>query len=292
MKLTKQMPPVSLVNETPLITIIIAVYNGSKTLQQCIDSVANQTYSNKEIIIIDGGSKDGTVDLLKLNNEHIAYWISESDRGIYNAWNKGLAQAKGDWICFLGADDYLWNAQVLEQIGAQLAIIPPNIRVAYSQIMLLSNNGEVMHPIGEPWANIKERFKQVMCIPHQGVMHSRSLFELHGNFDESFRITGDYELLLRELKAGDAVFIPDLITTGMRQGGISSNPANSVLAMQEIRRAQKMHGGIFPGWVWVAAMIRVYLRLFLWRVLGESVTRRVLDGYRRMRGLPSYWTKT
>ena len=90
----------------PLITIIIAVFNGAKTLQQCIDSVAQQSYPNKELIIIDGGSKDGTLDLLKANSEKIDYWVSETDNGIYNAWNKGLAQANGDWICFLGADDF------------------------------------------------------------------------------------------------------------------------------------------------------------------------------------------
>jgi len=278
-------------NIPPLISIIVAVFNASKTLQQCIDSVAQQTYANKELIIIDGGSKDGTVDLLEANQQQISYWISEPDKGIYNAWNKGLSQAKGEWICFLGADDFFWDAQVLERMTAQLQAIPPDILVAYGQIMLLNNDGETLYPIGEPWEKIKDRFKQVMCIPHQGVMHRRSLFGQHGKFDESFRITGDYELLMRELKTGDAVFIPDLITTGMRQGGISSDPANSLVAMREMRRAQQMHGQRLPGWIWIAAMARVYVRLLLWRILGEGLTRKALDMYRRMMGGPSHWTK-
>ena len=277
---------------SPLITVIVAVFNGAKTLQQCIDSVAHQSYPNKELIIIDGASNDGTVDLLKANNEQIKYWISEPDKGIYNAWNKGLSQAKGDWICFLGADDYFWDAQVLERMAAQLVMITPHIHVSYSQIMLLNNDGEILYPISEPWAKIKDRFQQVMCIPHQGVMHRRSLFELNGQFDESFRIAGDYELLLRELKKGDAIFIPDLITTGMRQGGISSDPANSLVSLREMRRAQQMHGQRLPSLIWLAAMARVYVRLLLWRILGEGVTRKVLDLYRRKMGLPSYWTKT
>ena len=277
---------------SPLITVIVAVFNGAKTLQQCIDSVAHQSYPNKELIIIDGASNDGTVDLLKANNEQIKYWISEPDKGIYSAWNKGLSQAKGDWICFLGADDYFWDAQVLERMAAQLVMITPHIHVAYSQIMLLNNDGEILYPISEPWAKIKDRFQQVMCIPHQGVMHRRSLFELNGQFDESFRIAGDYELLLRELKKGDAIFIPDLITTGMRQGGISSDPANSLVSLREMRRAQQMHGQRLPSLIWLAAMARVYVRLLLWRILGEGVTRKVLDLYRRKMGLPSYWTKT
>ena len=277
---------------TPLISIIVAVFNGAKTLQQCIDSVAQQTYAKKELIIIDGGSKDGTVDLLEANQQQISYWISEPDRGIYNAWNKGLSQAKGDWICFLGADDYLLNAQVLEKMAAALEQLSAEIHVAYGQVMLLSNEGESLFAVGEPWLTIKDRFKQVMCIPHQGVMHRRSLFEQNGKFDESFRIAGDYELLLRELKKGDAIFIPDLITTGMRQGGISSDPENTLVTMREIRLAQQIHGQRLPGLIWLAAMARVYVRLLLWRILGEGVTRKVLDLYRRMMGLPSYWTKT
>ena len=277
---------------SPLITVIVAAFNGAKTLQQCIDSNAHQSYPNKELIIIDGGSNDGTVDLLKVNNEQIKYWISEPDKGIYNAWNKGLLQAKGDWICFLGSDDYFWDARVLERVAEQLEKFPLDIRAAYSQIMLLNNDGEALYPIGEPWGKIKDRFKHVMCIPHQGVMHRRSLFGQHGKFDESFRIAGDYELLMRELKTGDAVFIPDLISVGMRQGGISSDPANTLVTMREFRLAQQMHGQRLPSLIWLVAMARVYVRLLLWRILGEGVTRKVLDLYRRMRGLPSYWTKT
>jgi glycosyltransferase involved in cell wall biosynthesis len=80
----------------PLLTVIVAAFNGAKTLQQCIDSVVQQTYGNKERIIIDGGSRDGTVDLLKKNDCAISYWVSESDNGIYHAWNKGLSRAKGE----------------------------------------------------------------------------------------------------------------------------------------------------------------------------------------------------
>jgi len=277
---------------TPLMSIIIAVFNGAKTLQQCIDSVAQQTYVNMELIIIDGGSKDGTVDLLMANSEQINYWISEPDSGIYNAWNKGLSQAKGEWICFLGADDYFWDAQVLDRMASKLATIPTDIRVAYGQIMLLNNDGENLYPIGEPWSEVKERFKQVMIIPHPGLMHRRSLFERHGNFDESFRIGGDYELLLRELRTAEAIFVPDIIMIGMRQGGLSSSPSNSIEAMWDIRRAQKMHGLIFPGYFWVMALIRVYLRLILWSLAGEEMTRKLIDLGRRVKGLPLYWTKT
>lgn len=276
----------------PLISIIVAVYNGAKTLQQCIDSVAHQTYPNRELIIIDGGSKDGTVEILTENSDKINYWISEPDRGIYNAWNKGLSQAKGEWICFLGADDFFWNDQVLERMSVALQNVPPDVRLAYAQIMLLSADGESLFSAGEPWEKIRGRFRQGSCLSHQGVMHRRSLFEQNGKFDESFRIAGDYELMLRELKTAEAMFIPDIITTAMRQGGLSSNPSNSIEAMQDIRRAQKMHGQYFPSFFWLVAMIRVYIRLLLWNSVGERTTRKLLDLGRRIRGLPPYWTRT
>jgi len=276
----------------PLISIIIAVFNGAKTLQQCIDSVILQTYPNKELIILDGGSQDGTVEILIKNSGKINYWISEPDRGIYNAFNKGLAQAKGDWICFLGADDYFWDLNVLERMAEQLMKLSSSIRVAYGQIMIVNRHGKSLYLVGEHWQNLKKRFMQYMRIPHQGVMHRRNLFELHGKFDESFRIAGDYELLLRELKTDEAMFIPDIITAAMRQGGLSSAPSNSIEAMLEFRRAQKMHGQYFPGFYWVMAMTRVYIRLLLWNLFGEKIARKLLDAGRYIKGLPPYWTRT
>ncbi len=275
----------------PMISIIVATYNVVMTLQQCISSIVGQTYENIELIIIDGGSTDGTVELLEINNHLISYWISESDKGIYNAWNKGLLQAKGEWICFIGADDFILDTQVIERIAIQLAMIPSNINVAYGQIMLLNNFGENLYAIGEPWGKVKERFKQIMSIPHPGLMHRRSLFEQNGNFDESFRIGGDYELLLRELKTADAVFIPDIITVGMRQGGLSSSPSNSIETLLEARRAQKMHGLPIPSLIWIVAITRVYFRLQLWNMLGEKRGKKLIDWVRKISGLPAYWTK-
>lgn len=276
----------------PSISVIVAVFNGAKTLQQCIDSVAQQTYPNKELIVIDGGSTDGTVDLLKANREKINYWISEPDGGIYNAWNKGLAKEKGEWICFLGADDYFWNARVLDDIAEQLRSLPREIKVAYGQVMLVTPAGSSLYVVGEPWEKVKKQFAQVMSIPHQGVMHRRALFEQHGRFDESFRIAGDYELLLRELTTANAAYMPDTIVAGMQVGGVSSNPQNSILLLREMRKAQVMHGQRLLRGTWVLALARVYMRLFLWRVLGESRTRKLLDFYRAKRGLSAIWTKS
>lgn len=277
---------------TPLVTVIVAVFNGVATLQQCIDSVTQQSYPNIELIIIDGGSKDGTVEILAANGDSIDYWISEPDSGIFNAWNKALMHTKGEWICFLGADDYFWNDHVLERMATELVKVPAEISVVYGQVMLINEAGESLYPVGNPWEIIKGKFMQVMCIPHQGTMHRRSLFERNGIFDDSFRVGGDYEFLLRELKSFEAVFIPDIVVAGMRLGGISSAPENSIEMLRDFRRAQLMHGQRMPSFRWMMALSRVYLRLVLWHMLGEKSARKVLDLARHIKGLPAYWTRS
>jgi len=278
-------------DDMPFVTIIIAVYNGKSTLQKCIDSVFGQTYPNKELIVIDGGSKDGTVELLEQNSNKFSYWITEPDDGIYNAWNKGLTQAEGDWICFLGADDYFWDATVLEKIAVRLAALPENIQVAYGQIMLMSKNGEAPRPKGEPWNQIREFFREYMCLPHVGTMHRRSLFEHRGIFDESFRIAGDYELLLRELTTSDAAFLSDIISVAQVLGGISTHPENYLPTLRETLRAQRKHG-LKPGRYVLKEMAKEYMRLLLWAVLGERIARKLLDLRRGIKGLPPHWTRT
>lgn len=277
--------------EKLLITIITSTLNADEYLPKIIESIRGQTYRNIEWLIIDGGSNDGTLDILHQNEDVIDYWLSEPDKGIYNAWNKGLDRATGEWICFLGADDVLWDAHVLERMAGYLEKLPLNVRVAYGQISLVNRRGDSICTLGEPWEQSGRRFKQIMSIPHPGAMHRHDLFKQRGYFEETFRIAGDYELLLRELTTGTAAFVP-LITVKMQQEGISSAPGNSLAQLREVRQAQRMHGQCFPGRLWLIAMARVYLRLLLWKVLGERLTRKSLDIYRRMTGQPPYWTKT
>jgi glycosyltransferase involved in cell wall biosynthesis len=276
----------------PLISVIVATFNAAMTVERCIKSVSEQIYPHKELIMIDGGSTDGTVEILKQNSEKIRYWASEPDRGICHAWNKALSRASGEWICFLGADDWFWNETVLARIGEQLRTVPSGIRVVYGQNMLINGRGESLYPVGASWETVKRRFWAGMCLPHPGMMHHRSLFEQHGMFDESFRIAGDYELLLRELKHAEALFIPNLLIAGVRQGGISSKPDSALLVLSEARRAQRMHGQRLPPLLWIWSMAKVSLRLLLWRVFGERVTRSALDLGRQMLNQPKHWTKT
>ena len=275
----------------PLISVVVSVFNGATTLQQCIDSVVAQTYPARELIVIDGGSDDGTLQILQHNAAQFSYWISEPDRGIYHAWNKGLLRARGEWICFLGADDYLWSPNVLERIAPVLVRAYPRSRIVYGQVAVVNPKGEEVSRAGVDWPTARKRLNQIMCLPHTGLMHHRSLFDTYGKFDESFRIGGDYEMLLRELRQRDAVYVSDLVVAGMRHGGVSSDPAGSLRVLREFRRAQRMHNLRKPGPHWLAAYGRARLRVWLWHLLGNRLAPYVFDFGRLLSGKKPYWTR-
>jgi glycosyltransferase involved in cell wall biosynthesis len=285
------MPPFFVPTREPLISIVVAVRNGEATLGRCLDGIATQGYRNRELIVIDGASTDGTVDILRRHGANVAFWCSEPDRGIYHAWNKGLAHTRGEWICFLGADDFLWAPDVLERVAPELARAYPPVRVVYGQVAVVNEQGAEMARAGEDWNSAKQRFPQIMCLPHTGLMHHRSLFDAHGAFDESYRIGGDYEMLLRELRRGEAQFVPGLVVAGMQHGGISSDPAGSVKLLREFRRAQCAHGMPRAGRHWMTAYAKAQLRVWLWRLLGRRVASRVFDLGRLISGKDAYWTR-
>jgi glycosyltransferase involved in cell wall biosynthesis len=273
------------------ISIVVAVRNGASTLDRCLRSIAGQSHANREIVVVDGASTDGSVDIVRRHADCIAFWSSEQDRGIYHAWNKGLARAKAEWVCFLGADDYLWAPDVLERIAPVLARAYPPVRVVYGQVAVVNAQGAEMARAGEDWNSAKQRFPQIMCLPHTGLMHHRSLFDAHGAFDESYRIGGDYEMLLRELRGGEAQFVPGLVIAGMRHGGVSNDPAGSVKLLREFRRAQCAHGIPRAGRHWMTAYVKAQLRVWLWRLLGRRVASRVFDLGRLISGKDAYWTR-
>lgn len=281
----------SMGDSQPLVSIVIAVLNGVATLPRGIDSVASQTYARKELLVIDGGSTDGTLDVIRSRSADIAYWESGPDRSLYHAFNKALAHAKGDWIYFLGSDDYLWNSRVLESIAGSLAQAYPPARIVYSRAAFVADNGEILEILGYPWESFRNRFLQGSMIPHQAVFHHRSLFEAHGPFDDSFKVGGDYEMLLRELKQADPLFVPGVIVAGYQFGGGSSTPENSLKVLRAIRVAHLRHGIRFPGLLWLLTCARVYARLFLWHILGERLAKKVIDGARVLVGKKPFWTR-
>lgn len=273
------------------ISVVIALLDRRETLERCIDSVAGQTYAQREIVVIDGGSTDGSLEILRARAKQLAYWESQPDRGLYHAFNKALQKTTGDWIYFLGADDFLWERQALEKMAPHLARALPEHRVVYAQANFVTAAGEVLETMGAPWEGFRRRFLQGFTIPHQATFHHRSLFEARGPFDESFRMGGDYEMLLRELPQRAPLFVPGVIVAGYQFGGGSSAPANTLEVLRVVRRAQRRNGIRFPGLLWHAAVARALIRVALWKVLGERAAKRLLDWGRALMGKPAFWTR-
>jgi len=275
--------------DIPQISIIIATFNAAATLTRCLDSIKNQINKEYELIIIDGGSSDDTASIIKENAPLINYWISEPDKGIYDAWNKGITQAQGHWICFLGADDYFHDERSIERLISILPNVPSKIKVIYSKVMIVNSQGKEIYACGENWEMTQKPFLKHMNIPHQGVLHKKELFSPY-SFNTAFKICGDYELLLRELKQNDAYFYPE-ITVCMQAGGISSSPNSSVQAIKELIMAQKLHGQRVPSMFILLALLRAYLRIILFSVIGIERTHYLMDKYRALLGKKPYWEK-
>lgn len=273
------------------ITTIVALYNRRATLARCLDSVLGQSFPERELIVIDGGSTDGGAELLRAYAPRLAYWESAPDRGLSHAFNKGVRKASGDWIHFLGADDYLWDPGVLARMAPHLGGAFPAHRVVYAHANYVSASGEVLERLGQPWPAFRRRFLQGGMIPHIAVFHHRSLFEARGAYDESLRWAADYEMLLRELKDADPLFVPGIVVAGFQFGGQSSALGNALGVLRETKRALSANGISFPGIVWYAALARTLIRIALWKVLGERATKRLLDLGRALMGKPAFWTR-
>jgi len=227
---------------SPFFSVVTAVFNGAATLEATIASLRRQTFRNFEYVVLDGGSTDGTVRLLEKHGSEIAYWRSERDSGIYDAWNKAISVARGQWISFLGADDVYcpdalaqYAATIAGQAQAQLQYVSSRVRLVKA--------GKAVRTIGTAWS--WPAFSRYMTVAHVGSMHHRSLFEEYGRFDQSYRLCADYEFLLRPRERLRSAFL-DQVTAEMALGGVSNANARSALAEQE--RAKRTTGGR-AGWL-------------------------------------------
>jgi glycosyltransferase involved in cell wall biosynthesis len=257
----------------PKVSVITAAFNARDSIAACIESVLQQDYPNIEYIVVDAVSNDGTIDVLRRYEDRIDIWISEPDNGIYDAWNKGLNLAKGEWIAFLGADDAFVPGAIRRymEVAAQL----PSAEFLSSKAKLIHPSG--YSPIfGGPWS--WPACARLLTTIHVGTMHKRSLFERYGKFDTFYRIAGDYEFLLRaggQLKAG---FLPEL-TVMMRSGGASDSTAG----LYEARHAKIQRGARSPTMATLDLLFlipRFYIRKLLLALFRKHVriVKQILRG--------------
>lgn len=207
-------------DKQPLITIITAVYNGDKYLEEMILSVLNQKYNNVELIIIDGGSTDGTLRILEKYNAQIDYWLSEPDKGISDAFNKAILLASGDYINFQGDGDGFYDIDVLERLFAEKKHRSDLISGLIERI---DENGKRLYVSKYTKKFNKRSLLTRMSLPHQGLFTSMDFFRTFGLFDITNKYCMDYEHLLRAYHDFPEVETNNLIIAKWRADGLGNN---------------------------------------------------------------------
>lgn len=177
----------------PTLSIIVATLNVSSVIDRCLASIQSQDYSDYELIVMDGVSIDGSIEKIKSYGAIITYFESCRDGGIYAAWNKALAHVRGEWIMFLGADDFFPNPDVLKNL--MLFAKSKDVDFITVKNSLIDAKGRQIKVFGEPWN--WRKFRRYMNVCHVGALHRKSYFEQQGIFDTAYQIAGDYELLMR-----------------------------------------------------------------------------------------------
>lgn len=164
-----------------MISIIIPTCNSAKTIKRCLDSIIAQTCKDFEVLVMDGLSKDDTLSLVQSYNDSRIHIYSEPDKGIYDAMNKGILKSKGEWLYFLGSDDYLYKSDVLEKIEQNLS---KRHEIVYGEVEAPQLQSEYKGA----W-NI-EQLEYNRC--HQAIFYQRSIFEEYGMYDLSYKLYADY----------------------------------------------------------------------------------------------------
>ena len=213
----------------PLVTIITVVFNGEKYLEQTIQSVINQNYDNVEYIIIDGGSTDGTVDIIRKYEDKIDYWVSEPDGGLYYAMNKGIQLATGELIGLINSDD-IYNDGTVSKVTDQY-VNPQKLRfvIISGSIFRTDSQGNIKIRLYTSHKSLEEKIEWRMPLHHPATFVSCDVYKTIGAFNTKYKIAGDYDFIYRAFHSHKVKFlIIDDFLTSMRLGGLSEEGIMSI----------------------------------------------------------------
>jgi glycosyltransferase involved in cell wall biosynthesis len=202
----------------PLVTIITVVYNGIEFIEETIKNVINQSFENFEYIVVDGGSTDGTLEIIQKYESYISKWISEPDNGIYDAMNKGIKLATGSWLNFMNAGDSFYSNQVLQNVFEN--DFPEDVSVIYGDT-------DIGHKILKYKQNLDlNSMAQGMMLCHQSTFY-RSSETIRYNL--KYKICGDQDFTMQYFASGKKACYLDLTVSKYDLEGISSQSLNKIL---------------------------------------------------------------
>ncbi|SMO59850.1 Glycosyltransferase involved in cell wall bisynthesis [Saccharicrinis carchari] len=221
----------------PKISIITVVYNGAATLEATIKSIACQTYKNVEYIVVDGNSTDTTLDIIKTYAEVIDKWISEDDKGIYDAMNKGMDLATGDYLWFMNSGDRIAQPTTLKQAIDSM----PDADIYYGETVMIGSDGK---EIGDRRLKIPdsltfESFKRGMLVSHQSFIVKSSLVQ---HYDVKYNYSADFQWCLQAIKKAQTICNTRLVLSEFLDGGFTKQ--NIVPGLKERFRIMVQHYGL------------------------------------------------
>ena len=225
------------------ISIVTATYNSESFINDCLDSIRLQNYKNIEHIIVDGASADKTLSLLNIRRDQINVLLSEKDKGVYDAMNKGIDLAQGDIVGFLNSDDIYANKNVLSKV-ANLFTNNPMLDACYADL-IYTKKYDISKKI-RYWKSNKYKvglFSKGWSPPHPTFFVRRAIYEKLGKFDLSYKISSDVELMFRfiDIHKINTQYIPE-VWVKMRMGGLSNNSFKNILKQNlEVLHALKNH---------------------------------------------------
>jgi glycosyltransferase involved in cell wall biosynthesis len=213
--------PDSVPKQTPLISIITVVYNSRQFLESTIQSIATQESTNFEYIIIDGGSTDGTLDIIKRHSDVVDHWISEPDKGLYDAMNKGLKAAKGEYVWFINSGDKIYEDNTISLIESMVnQHVKPD--VIYGETLIIDTEGREigMRRLSTPETLTWEKLIDGLVVCHQSIIIKRSIAPF---YNLKFKISADYDWVLTSLRKAKVIENSRLILSRYLDNGMSKN---------------------------------------------------------------------
>lgn len=263
------------------ITIITSTLNCATSLAATADSIRVQTHPAVQWIVADGGSMDGTIDVIRQNSDIVGHWFSAPDNGIYDAWNNACRFIDGSWVLFLGAGDLLASAHTLSRIAAVLSELSPITTIAYGNVVQRVA-GEIVYRFGKVDLTGWELYRPALP-PHQGTFHRASLLQGERPFDTSYRVVGDGKLLLQVIRPELTHYL-GIDVAEMEPGGIGSHPASCITVMKEFLRLEKEIGYRIPFWRRSWFIVRTYVKYAVFRLAGTRAVTNVALLKKRLTG--------